>query len=368
MRRAIVTMIAATALLAAVAPAQAALPPVKHVWVIVLENTNYSESFEGAPTYLSTTLRSQGALLKQYYATAHLSNPNYLAMISGQAPNVETQSDCQFFTDMTPGFVGPDGQAIGQGCVYPAAVKTVADQLTAKGLSWKGYMQDMATPCRHPSANGRDDTQTATVDNQYATRHNPFVYFHSIIDDRGSCNAHDVDLRYLDGDLTSSATSPSFSMIVPNLCEDGHDEPCVDGRPGGLTTANQFLETWVPKITGSPAYADGGLIVVTFDEAETGDATACCGEQAGFNTPNPGATTWGPGGGLIGAVMLSPFIQPATTSDTPYNHYSLLRSVEDLFGLDHLGYAGQAGLSSFGDDVFNGSPVALKKNKLKLGH
>src|SRR3954471_10470889 len=220
MRRGIVGLLAAAALLAAAVPAGAALPPVKHVWVIVLENTDYAESFEGAPTYLSTTLRSQGQLLTQYFATAHNSQPNYLAMVSGQAPNVQTQADCQFFTEMVPGTVGPDGQAIGQGCVYPTAVKTLADQLAFKGLTWKGYMQGMGTPCRHPAINSRDDTQTAEVGDQYAARHNPFVYFHSLIDGP-RCAADDIDLNYLQGDLTSSETSPNFAMIVPDLCEDG---------------------------------------------------------------------------------------------------------------------------------------------------
>ena len=64
-------------------------------------------------------------------------------------------------------------------------------------------------------------------------------------------------------------------------------------------------------------------------------------------------TGWnGPGGGRIGAVLLSPFIAPGTVSDVPYNHYSLLRSVEDIFGLPHLGYAGVAGLKAFGADVY----------------
>jgi phosphatidylinositol-3-phosphatase len=75
-----------------------------------------------------------------------------------------------------------DGQAVGQGCVYPASVPTVADQLTAKGLTWKAYQQDMGAPCRHPVLGLLDDTQKAPVGDQYAARHNPFVYFHSIID------------------------------------------------------------------------------------------------------------------------------------------------------------------------------------------
>jgi hypothetical protein len=358
MRRAALLAVALLATMGLAVPAGAALPPVKHVWVIVLENTDYNESFgpgsdspsAGHP-YLSATLRAQGQLLSQYYATAHLSNPNYIAMVSGQAPNVQTQADCQVYTDMLPGVVRNDDQAIGQGCVYPASTKTVGDQLAAAGLTWKSYLQDMRTPCRHPAANARDDTQTAKPGDQYAARHNPFVYFHSITD-TPACAADDVDLSALDGDLAAAATTPSYSLIVPDLCEDGHDAPCVDGRPGGLVSADEFLKTWVPKITGSPAYAEGGLLVVTFDEAETHDAGACCGEQAGFNTPNPGATTWGPGGGLVGTLLISPFVTPGSVNPTPYNHYALLRSVEDMFGLGHLGYAGAAGLRPFGSDVF----------------
>jgi hypothetical protein len=354
MRRAAGLLAVLGALLAA-APAGAALPPVKHVWTIVLENTNYDAAFgpgSQAP-YLATTLPAQGQLLTDYYATGHLSLDNYISMLSGQAPNVETQADCMVYTEMLPGTLGPNGQALGQGCVYPAAVPTLADQLQGKGLTWKGYMQDMGRPCRHPAINARDDTQSARADDQYAARHNPFVYFHSIIDSP-ACQANDVDLARLQTDLGSAATSPSYSMIVPDLCNDAHDATCADGGPGELPAADAFLRTWVPRITSSPAYADGGLLIVTFDEAETGDASACCGESAGFNTPNPGGVTWGPGGGKIGAVLLSPFIAAGSVNHTPYNHYSLLRSIEDLYGLDHLGFAGADGLKAFGSDVFGG--------------
>ncbi|HEX9129848.1 MAG TPA: alkaline phosphatase family protein, partial [Gemmatimonadaceae bacterium] len=78
--------------------------------------------------------------------------------------------------------------------------------------------------------------------------------------------------------------------------------------------------------------------------------SACCGEPPGPNTINPGVN--GPGGGRTGAVLLSRFIKPGTVSNVPYNHYALLRSIEDVFGLHHLGYAGQPGLASFGRDVF----------------
>jgi hypothetical protein len=195
------------------------------------------------------------------------------------------------------------------------------------------------------------------VGDQYATRHNPFMYFHSIIDEQKSCDAHDVDYSKLSHDLRKESSTPQFSFITPNLCHDGHDEPCVNGEPGGLVSANEFLQKAVPPILRSPAYEDRGLLIVTFDEAEAapgpGDSSACCGELSGPNTTNPGFIVPGPGGGRTGAVMISPCISPGTVSDQEYNHYSLLRSVEDLFGLDHLGYAGQDGLAPFGIDLWN---------------
>jgi hypothetical protein len=103
-------------------------------------------------------------------------------------------------------------------------------------------------------------------------------------------------------------------------------------------------------IQKSRAYRDGGLIVITFDESESG-AEGCCVEDAP-NSANPGLTSQGPGGGRIGAVLLSPYIKPGTTNDTPYNHYSLLRSAEDIFGLEPLGYAKKS--TGFGADVYNG--------------
>ncbi|HEV7886832.1 MAG TPA: alkaline phosphatase family protein, partial [Acidimicrobiales bacterium] len=336
-------------------------PPIRHVFIIVLENKNFAETFapNSPAPYLSKTLVSEGLFLRQYYGVAHLSLGNYIGMVSGQGPNSQTQADCQgYFEFVGPPVLGPDGQAVGQGCVYPAMVKTVADQLAEKGLTWRGYMEDMGTPCRHPNLNGQDTTQQAKANDQYAARHNPFVYFRSIID-TPACAANDVDLSGLTADLASVATTANYSFITPDLCSDGHDGPCVDGRPGGLVSADAFLKEWVPKITSSPAFKQDGMLLVTFDEAEASpndpnnsDASACCGEGPGPNSPLPGI--FGLGGGRVGTVVLSPWVTPGSVSASTYNHYSMLRSVEDLFGLDHLGYAGTAGLMPFGADVYNG--------------
>jgi hypothetical protein len=363
-----VGLLAAWLLLADVAPrastgaqGSSGVPQIEHLFVIVLENENAAETFGEDPPapYLGTTLRRQGAFIPNYYGIGHLSLGNYVAMVSGQPPNLQTQADCHVFTEMSPGTIRADGVALGQGCVYPRGVQTIANQLEATDQSWRGYMQDMANSvgagepasCRHPAIGATDPTQQARADDQYAARHNPFVYFHSIVD-RATCERNDVDLSRLPGDLGSEATTPSYSFITPDLCYDGHDEPCADGAsPGGFAGIEAFLREWVPRIEASPAYRDRGAILITFDESESG-AESCCGERTGPNTPNNGGATPGQGGGRVGAVLLSPCVEPGTVTETAYNHYSLLRWSEDNFGLPHLAEAGAEGLRPFGADVF----------------
>ena len=352
------------------APARAAvaMPPIKHVFVIVLENEGFDTTF--APTtratFLADTLVKQGALLRQYYGIGHFSLDNYIAMISGMPATALTQIDCPQFVDFVQTAMTTDGQPVGNGCVYPGGVKTIANQLDAKAYTWRGYMEDMgadttreAATCAHPTIGRPDSTEWATPKDQYATKHNPFMYFHSVIDSP-SCKRRIVPLPILMKDLESASTTPNFSFITPNLCHDGHDHPCVNGEPGGLESANLFLKHWVPIITSSPAFRDDGLLIITFDEALSLDRTSCCGQVAGPNArvANDGLF----GGGRNGAVLLSRFIAPGTVSEVPYNHYSLLRSVEDIFSLSHLGYAQQRTVTSFGDDVFNSaaSPASGK--------
>ncbi len=366
----------ATAAAPAVTAAAATPPPARHVWVIQLENKSYDDAFvkNMANQYLWRTLPQAGLLMRQYHGTGHASLDNYITQISGQAPNPLTQADCQLYTDVLPGIIGTDGQAIGQGCVYPPKVRTLVDQLEAKGLTWKGYMEDMGNDparepatCGNPTLNKQDPTQGATEQDQYAARHNPFVYFHSILDVPGRCAAHVVPLPPLADDLKQVATTPNFSWITPNLCNDGHDATPCKGKntkgtnEGDLIAADAFLARWVPLIMKSKAFQQDGLLFITFDESSISDAASCCAEPAGLNTPLPGIG--GPGGGRTGAILLSPFVKAGSTTDMPYNHYSFLKSLEQVFGIDeYLGYANLPGLTPFGDDVYSrpgGGPVPL---------
>jgi hypothetical protein len=360
--------------------ASAGLPPIRHVFVIVLENEGYAATF-GTPKadpYLARTLPAQGATLTQYYGIGHASNDNYIALVSGQAPNPSNQTDCQVFADFPPGTTTlPGGQVTGSGCVFPTSVPTVADQLDAAHLTWKAYMQDMgndptreSAACGHPAVGTVDQTQHAVPGDGYATRHDPFVYFHTIIDDTALCAARVVPLGTSTGalpatapagttglasDLAMVSTTPNLSFISPDLCSDGHDVPCTNRTGAATAGANMdtFLSTWVPRITRSPAFRKDGLLIVTFDEAELigpgADASSCCNAQPGPAAPLPGG--FGPGGGRTGTVLLSPFIRGGTVSTVPYNHYSTLATVERLFGLAKLGQAATTE-ATYGRDVF----------------
>jgi phosphatidylinositol-3-phosphatase len=354
------------ALLCGAPPSAAAASKVQHIFLIVLENESYEVTFahDSAAPYLARTLTAQGVLLQNYYGVGHWSLDNYIALISGQAPNEATQDDCETFSEfhMSAPSLDAHGQALGVGCVYPLIVRTLSDELETAGLTWKAYMEDMgkdpareSATCAHSPINAPERLLGATVKDQYAVKHNPFVYFHSIIDDPARCDAHVVNLDKLTADLRTAAATPNYVFITPSLCHDGHDSPCVDGEPGGLISADAFLQKWVPQITSSAAFKKDGLLIITFDEADPGRADgsiACCGELglAGARRP-PGLQ--GPGGGRVGAVLISPFIRPGTISYASYNHYSLLRSVASLLGVAPLGFAAQEGLHPFGADVFN---------------
>ncbi len=361
----------AIALCAFVAPAgadAATLPPIKHVFVVIEENESASTTFatSSPAPYLSTTLVSEGAYLPNYYGIGHSSLDNYIAMVSGQAPNPLTSGDCQNFVDFPADSIDSSGQENGEGCVYPADVPSLMSQLDAAGLTWRAYEDGMgadptreSATCGHPTVGEPDNTEGATATDQYATRHDPFVYFHYVIDNASECNADVVNLSRLTTDLQSVTTTPNYVFVTPDLCNDGHDSggECTPQGGGGLAQADSFLRTLVPEITSSPAFQQDGLLIITFDEAEGGDDSACCGEMPGpFDAANgiqPGGG--GPGGGVVGAVLLSPFIAPGTVTTTSYNHYSMLASVEDLFGLPRIGDA--VGVTSFGSDIFTRPPA-----------
>jgi hypothetical protein len=359
------------------------LPPVKHVFVVMLDDQPYATVFGPASPahYLTGTLEHKGELLVRYYAVAHQQLANGIALLSGQGPTPQTAENCPTYENVTPGTIGAEEQVSGQGCVYPNSTQTLAGQLTAKHLTWKAYLEGMDEgaggtagtgagagasgsgaggadgACGHPALGAADPTSTATppAGQTYATWRNPLVYFHSVIDS-AECASDDVGINELSSDLASAKSTPSVAYIVPDLCNDGNATPCAPGAPAGMTPADGFLQKVIPEITGSKAYKENGLLVITVDEApssgEYADSSSCCGQPAFPNLPAPTGALGKPGGGQVGALLLSPFIKGGNLNQDSYNHFSLLRTIEDLFGLSHLGYAGGKEVGSFAPSLF----------------
>jgi phosphatidylinositol-3-phosphatase len=324
---------------------------VKHVFVISLNSPGYDAAFGAQPQmpYLANTLRPQGELLPNYKLLTDTGLPNYVGMIGGQSPNAGVAQDCQTYDES---------------CMYSSQTIGVADQLFSARDTWGAYMEDMGKPepvaqgqtapanppqnCVHPDSGAADTTQhirkadpaTGYAGSGYAARHNPFVYFHSLID-LGSCDQHDFPLTQLDGALASG--TPNFTFISPNLCDTGEPSECdTNVANPGPAQADAFLSQWVPKIMASPAYQQDGVLIVTFGEAI------------------PAVN-----GAPVGTLLLSKFLTPGSTNGGAFNPDSIFKTVEDLFGLQHIAASTQAGTTTFAPDLLGSQKTQQTKKKKK---
>jgi hypothetical protein len=350
----------------------AKLPAIKHVFVVMLSDEPYAATFgpESAAPYLSRTLEKRGTLLARFYAVAHEQLADEIALISGQGPTPATADNCPDYGDVAPATIGAEEQVAGEGCVYPPNVPTVLGQLEVKQLTWRAYVQGIdeggGTPpaCSHPALGQPDPSSAQSAGGGvYATFRNPFVYFSGLVESP-ACATDDVGLSQLDDDLSDPKRTPSVSYVVPDRCHDASPGPCPGGGPGGLPAADGLLEQVVPKILASPAYKQGGLLLITADEAPSSgqfaDSSSCCGQPHFPNLPAPtgiAASLPPEGGGQVGALMLSPFVKGGEINQEPYDDFSLLRTIEDLFKLKHLGYAAAAHVNSFEPSLFTGRPA-----------
>jgi hypothetical protein len=311
--------------------------PVKHVFVISLASPGYDAAFGAEPQmpYLSGTLRPKGELLSDYSLLTQTDLPNYIAMISGQPPNRDTKAGCPKFVELKG---APDSSGIvhGNGCVYTNEALTLPDQMVVGGYFWRAYVEGMgdangAGNCIHPDSGASDQTEENSPGGLYTDRHNPFVYFHSLLD-LGGCFSNDMPMDQLGADLKKTTSTANLSFISPDLCNSGATDPCPDGSAGGAAAEDAFLKQWVPQILKSPAYKNDGLLIVTFGE----------------NGPSNASDN------AVGTLVVSKFVTPGGTLVEPYGPYSLLASIEDFFGLGHLAMANDSSTSSFAQSVLGG--------------
>jgi phosphatidylinositol-3-phosphatase len=252
----------------------------RHVVVIVLENREYGTVIGNPEAPFINRLARRGALARRYYAVAHPSLPNYLALLGGS----------------TFGVAGNCTDCVARG-------GNLALQLSRAGVSWRAYMEGMPRPCFRGDSAG-----------QYVKRHDPFMYFPSIAAYPRRCGRV-VPSRRLGADLRREAL-PEFAWIGPGLCHGGHD--C------GIDVADRYLARLVPRLT--KRLGRHGFLVITFDEG-TSDL-ACCGVA---------------GGGRVATILAGPAIRGGAGLERDYTHYSLLATVEDAFGLRRLRHARSAG-------------------------
>jgi hypothetical protein len=267
---------------ATLTPAPASqVPSFEHIVLIVFENKEFGSVIGNPDMPVYNRLANEYTLLTQFYAVRHPSLPNYIAMIGGDTFGIT--SDCV-------------------DCFVNAP--SLPDLIEASGRTWKTYQEDMPQPCYVGSKN------------PYAQKHNPFVYFDPIRLNSERCNRSVVPLTDLNTDI-QAGTLPNYIFISPNLCNDAHDCPLkvADGWLGNL------LDTLIPALN-----ADGQpyLVVLTFDEGQGNHS--CCGLP-------PEA------GGRIPVVLISSSVKSGFQDDTPYTHYSLLKTISASWGLDYLGHA-----------------------------
>jgi phospholipase C len=258
-----------------------------------MENEEASAVIGNRHAPFINSLASRYALATRYYAIAHPSLPNYLALTGGSTFGVS--SDC------TSCSVGG---------------RSVADQLQDAHVSWKAYMESMSRSCDTSAGNG-----------SYAKKHDPFVYYRRLVADRRRCS-HVVPYPQLGADLVRGSL-PTFAWITPNLCDDGHD--C------SLATADRYLARVVPALVRE--LGPHGLLLLVWDEG-TSDA-GCCGGQAA--------------GGRVAAIVAGPDVRPGARSAIPYDHYSALRTIEDALRVPHLGRAGSPATAPL-DALFSAPP------------
>ena len=310
------------------------VPPLKHVFVIMMENTSYDDllSSSNPNTTFIQQLAANNGLATNYFGVTHVSLPNYIATTSGQTwdSNSDDTAQAPLFNH-----------------------QNLVDQLEAARVSWKAYMEDLPFP---------GDLVDSTPDGLYVRKHNPFLMYPDVYNNPSRAD-NVVPLTQLSTDL-STGNVPQFVWITPNICNDMHGGAPSCPFPSSPTDPLQaalyqdgdnFLSTWVTAITHSKAWTGHSAIFITWDEggfedeAPFGPTDITPGPDSPILPATPADPTTGGGGDLAGGTIYGgghvPMIVVARgvghrIDSTFAGHYSLLQTIEQNFGLPLLGNAG----------------------------
>jgi hypothetical protein len=338
--RALVVLAGLGAPAAAQTAADRAIPRYAHIIVIVEENKDYGQIMNPAAAPNIAGLAARFGDAAQFFGEVHPSEANYVALVGGDTFGIH--DDDGFFCHAGLSDPACAGAGAAGYVDHTIAAPHLGQQLDAVGLTWKGYYESLPAPgslavtASDPAFN--DGSRKTAL---YAAKHSGFINFAQVQHDPRRA-WHIVGFDQLDADLAADAL-PSFALIVPNQCNEMHGlhganvpADCDGANPGGLIArGDKVVGDLVRRIQATRAWRSGEnvAIVITFDEGSGKTREGCC-------AVTPGAAS-NFGGGHIPTVVITNHGPRGVRDDTPYNHYSLLRTIEDAFGIDqHLGHAG----------------------------
>jgi phospholipase C len=327
----------------AASAAGASMPRYSHVLVIIEENHTTDQIIGNAAAPTLTRLSKTYGFASNFYAIRHPSEPNYIALVGGDTFGIT--DDDAFYCKAGTKKWGCEKSSTSGYVDHTVDGENITSQLEKAKLTWKGYFEDIPEPgsltYRWPSP---QQPAPGKPDSLYAVKHNGFLTFKNVqtAPDRAK---RIVGFDVLEHDI-AAGTLPNFAHIVPNQCNDmhglhGHDVPadCTGKESAGLIgRADRVAGELVDKIMHSAMWngPDNNAIVITFDENDDDRASShpngCCGFAPGDASH--------PGGGWIPTIVITNHGPRGLTDPTPYNHYSLMRTIEDAFGLSHLRHAG----------------------------
>jgi phospholipase C len=322
------------------APDDLAVPRYKHIFVIMGENKDWFRIDGSANAPRLAALAKAYGDATHFYGEVHPSEANYVALVGGSTFGIH--DDDAYYC--TPGSTRPSCQHAGNAgyATHSLDAPHLGTQLEAAGLSWKNYNESipeagsLAVVGSNPVLDGPNAVP------YYASKHSGFINFASVQQDPQRTDRV-VGYDALQRDL-ASGDLPSFGLIIPNLCNDMHGMKAGAGVPDDcvyehldalIQRGDAAMGKTVDAIMASATWrsSDNVAVVVTFDEDDGTGREGCCGV-----TPNAPSNF---GGGHIATIVITNHGPRGIVDATPYNHYSLLRTIEDAFGIrDYLGLAG----------------------------
>lgn len=306
-----------------------AIPPYKHIFVIIAENKAYSQIIDSSNAPIINQLAKTYGLASAFYGEAHPSEANYIAMLGGS--NFGIHDDDAFYCQPGSSDVFCSHAKNPNYANHTITVKSLTDQLEQKGMTWKGYFEDL------PAPGSKVVVSPSTTRALYAVKHNGFMNFKTVQDDPKLAQKI-VGLEQLSADL-NSGNVPNYSHIILNQCHEMHGLQECPNTDKLIQTGDAQIGKWVDLIMNSSVWAlpNNAAIVLTWDEDNNPEnkleAQGCCGfdpkSEANF------------GGGHIATIVITNHGARGVVDSTPYNHYSLLRTTEEAFGISE--YLNEAG-------------------------